>query len=71
MIGNVCFLLSITDFEALQRGLKSFENFYSVFTNHIFFLILKVRIQQFTSQQAPHIFFAIQHHRIALQEYFL
>lgn len=58
MIGNVCFLLSIADFEALQRGLKSFENFSSAFTDHIF-LILKIKMQKFTSQQTQHIFIAI------------
>jgi len=49
MIGNVGFLLSITDFETLQRALKSFENFSSALTNHIF-LILKVKMQHFTNQ---------------------
>lgn len=36
MIGNICFLLSIADFEALQTMLKSFENFYSAFPDRIY-----------------------------------
>lgn len=56
-----------TYFEALQRGLKSFEKFSFAFIDHIF-LILEAKLLEFTSQQVHHIFFSIQEHSIALQE---
>lgn len=55
-----------TYFEALQRGLKSFEKFCFAFTDHIF-LILEAKLLEFTSQD-HHIFFPIQQGSTALQQ---